>query len=49
MSTQTYQFNLGELEGFVLNDFSGIHSADELIANPNIEELGQQTRNFRSC
>jgi glyoxylase-like metal-dependent hydrolase (beta-lactamase superfamily II) len=46
MSIQTYQFNFGELEGFVLNDFSGVHSADELIANPNIEELRQLTHEF---
>jgi hypothetical protein len=37
MKTSIYQCNLGECEGFVLNDYSGTHTADELIANPNFE------------
>jgi len=48
MGIQTYQFNLDELEGFVLNDFSSIYSANELIANPNMEELRQLTQEFSS-
>ena len=46
MSIQTYQFNLGELEGFALNDFSAIHSVGELIANPDIDELRRLTQEF---
>ena len=46
MKTLTYQFNIGKHEGFVLNDYSGAHTADELIANPSIEELEQLTQEF---
>jgi glyoxylase-like metal-dependent hydrolase (beta-lactamase superfamily II) len=39
MSTSIYPFNLGEHQAFVLHDSSRIHTAEELIVNPNLEEL----------
>jgi len=46
MKTSIYQFNLGEYEGFVLNDYSGTHTAEELVVNPNFEELEQLTQEY---
>jgi len=41
MNSLTYQFNLGEYQGFILYDQSHMHSAEEFIANPVVEELEQ--------
>ena len=46
MKTLTYHFNVGKHKGVVLNDYSGTHTADELIANPGVEELEQLTQEF---
>jgi glyoxylase-like metal-dependent hydrolase (beta-lactamase superfamily II) len=46
MTTLLLQFNLGEFEGYVINDFSRIHTADELIVNPDLDELEQLTREY---
>lgn len=46
MKTSIHQFNILEHECFVLNDFSNTHTADELIVNPNIEELEQLSQEF---
>ncbi|MBC8508559.1 MAG: MBL fold metallo-hydrolase [Chloroflexi bacterium] len=46
MNTLTNHFNIGEHEGIVLNDYSDAHTADELIINPNIEELEQLAQEF---
>jgi glyoxylase-like metal-dependent hydrolase (beta-lactamase superfamily II) len=46
LKTLTYQFDIGNYQGFILNDYSGTHTADELIANPSIEELEQLTQEF---
>jgi glyoxylase-like metal-dependent hydrolase (beta-lactamase superfamily II) len=46
MKTPTYQFNIGEYQGFVLYDNSQVHSAEELVANPIVEELEQITQAY---
>lgn len=46
MKTLTYQFDLGAYQGFVLYDYAHDHSAEELIVNPNREELEQITHEF---
>ena len=46
MNTLTYQFKLGEYQGFVIHDASSVHSADELVANPDYEELGKFTQEY---
>ncbi len=46
MNTLTYHFKIGEYQGFVLNDVSSTHSADELVVNPNFEELEQLTQEY---
>lgn len=47
MKTRTYQFDLGIYSGFVLNDHSGFHTADELIVNPNLSELEHLRQEFK--
>lgn len=39
MKKRTYQFNIGEYQGVVLYDFAYSHTVEELIVNPDIEEL----------
>ena len=46
MNTLTYQFDIGEYQGFVLFDYSHDHSAEELIVNPIIEELEPITHEY---
>lgn len=46
MKTLTYQFDLGEFQGFVLYDYFHDHSAKELVVNPIIEELEQITHEY---
>jgi glyoxylase-like metal-dependent hydrolase (beta-lactamase superfamily II) len=46
MNTLTYQFNIGEYQGFVLYDFDHDHTAEELIVNPKVEELEQITHEY---
>jgi glyoxylase-like metal-dependent hydrolase (beta-lactamase superfamily II) len=46
MKTIPFSFTLGELEIFVINDYSDTYSADELIVNPNLEDLEQLTQEF---
>ena len=46
MKTLTYQFDIGEYQGFVLYDHSHDHSAKELVVNPIVEELEQITHEY---
>jgi len=46
MNTLTYQFNVGDYQGFVLHDASNSHSPDELIVNPIVEELDQLSHEY---
>jgi glyoxylase-like metal-dependent hydrolase (beta-lactamase superfamily II) len=46
MDTLTYQFEFGEIQGVVLKDASGAHSPQELIVDPDLEELRQLAQEF---
>jgi len=46
MTKRTYPFVLGEFQGFVLNDATNDHTAEELIVNPEAEELEQIAQEF---
>jgi glyoxylase-like metal-dependent hydrolase (beta-lactamase superfamily II) len=46
MKIPTYQFDIGEFQGFILYDNFQFHSADELVVNPIVEELEQITREY---
>jgi len=46
MKILTYPFKLGEFYGYVLNDATNDHTAEELIVNPKAEELKKFTQEF---
>jgi glyoxylase-like metal-dependent hydrolase (beta-lactamase superfamily II) len=46
LQSLTYQFDIGEYQGFVLYDYAHDHSAKELIVNPIVEELEQITDEY---
>jgi glyoxylase-like metal-dependent hydrolase (beta-lactamase superfamily II) len=46
MNSRTYRFKLGEYQGFVLYDQASDHSPEELIVDPNLEELEKITHQY---
>ena len=46
MRNLPFDFLLGDLHGFILNDLSGTYSADQLVVNPNYAELAQVSHDF---
>jgi predicted metal-dependent RNase len=46
METSTYQIEIGEYTGFVLNDFEQGHTVEELIVEPNLADLKQITQEY---
>ena len=46
METLTYQFDIGEYQGYVLYDAFQAHSAAKLIVNPAVKELEKIARKY---
>ena len=46
MKALTYQFNIGDYQGVILYDVAQTHSAEELVANPKVEELKQVAHEY---
>jgi glyoxylase-like metal-dependent hydrolase (beta-lactamase superfamily II) len=47
MNAQTFGFQLGEFRGTVLHDISNPHSAPDLIADPNLDELEKLAEKYQ--
>jgi glyoxylase-like metal-dependent hydrolase (beta-lactamase superfamily II) len=44
MTTKPYEFSIGEVQGYVIHDFTQAHLPEELIANPDPDGLNEVAR-----